>query len=149
MDKNIIKNTLTEFKIETPAWAYGDSGTRFKVFKQEESAKDIYEMLERLYDSYMSDKSFNCSLETCRPFTVSVNAAFESCGKINSIPLTHILRYEQGDTVKTVIRNIDSILKVAYENGQLFSETALEWAKQSVTIDTANYKEFKGENLSS
>ena len=117
-----------------------------KEYINDETEQRTY-MLERLYDSYMSDKSFNCSLETCRPFTVSVNAAFESCGKINSIPLTHILRYEQGDTVKTVIRNIDSILKVAYENSQLFSETALEWVKQSVTIDTANYKEFKGENL--
>ena len=46
MDKNIIKNTLTEFKIETPAWAYDDSGTRFKTFKQEDSAKNIYEKID-------------------------------------------------------------------------------------------------------
>ncbi len=41
MDKNFINKALQEFKIETPAWAYGDSGTRFKVFKQPESAKNI------------------------------------------------------------------------------------------------------------
>ena len=46
MDKNFANNALKEFKIETPAWAYGDSGTRFKVFKQEESAKNIYEKID-------------------------------------------------------------------------------------------------------
>jgi hypothetical protein len=117
-----------------------------KEYINDETEQRTY-MLERLCDSYMSGKFFNCSLETCRPFTVSVNASFESCGKINSIPLKHILRYEQGDTVKTVIKNIDSILKVAYENGQLFSETASEWANRSKHIDTINYIEFKGENL--
>ena len=46
MDKNFASKALKEFKIETPAWAYGDSGTRFKVFKQEESAKNIYEKID-------------------------------------------------------------------------------------------------------
>ena len=121
-----------------------------KVVGQEyindETEQRVY-MLERLCDSYESDKSFNCTLETCRPFTVAVNAAFESCGRINTVPLKYILRFEQGDTIKTVIQNIDSVLKVAYENGQLFSETALEWANKSVTVDTTDYKEFKGKNL--
>ena len=45
MDKNVIGKALDGFKIETPAWAYGDSGTRFKVFAQDESAKDIYEKI--------------------------------------------------------------------------------------------------------
>ena len=46
MDKDFANKALKEFKIETPAWAYGDSGTRFKVFKQEESAKNIYEKID-------------------------------------------------------------------------------------------------------
>jgi predicted dehydrogenase len=117
-----------------------------KEYINDEKEQRIY-MLERLCDLYTTGKQFNCSLETCRPFTIVVNAAFESCGKIHSIPRKYILRFEQGDTIKTVIRNIDSILKVAYENGQIFSETSLEWAKQSVTVDTTNYKEFKGQKL--
>jgi hypothetical protein len=117
-----------------------------KKYISDEVEHRIY-MLKNLHDAYVAGEHFSCSLETCRPFTIAVNAAFESCGKINSIPLKHILRFEQGDTIKTVIRNIDSILKVAYENGQIFSETALDWAKQSVPVDTTNYKEFKGQKL--
>jgi L-rhamnose isomerase/sugar isomerase len=46
MDKNFANKALKEFKIETPAWAYGDSGTRFKTFKQKGSAKNIYEKID-------------------------------------------------------------------------------------------------------
>jgi len=31
--------------IETPSWGYGDSGTRFKVFKQPGAARDVHERL--------------------------------------------------------------------------------------------------------
>ncbi|GAA2648819.1 L-rhamnose isomerase [Paractinoplanes durhamensis] len=33
-DLAAVKRTLTEQRIETPSWAYGNSGTRFKVFTQ-------------------------------------------------------------------------------------------------------------------
>jgi L-rhamnose isomerase / sugar isomerase len=34
-DRQAVKAALREQKIETPSWAYGNSGTRFKVFAQE------------------------------------------------------------------------------------------------------------------
>jgi L-rhamnose isomerase/sugar isomerase len=46
MNKKFFAAGLDKFKIETPAWAYGDSGTRFKVFKQKESARTIFEKID-------------------------------------------------------------------------------------------------------
>lgn len=46
VDINKVKNALKEQKIETPSWAYGDGGTRFKVFNQPGAASNIKEKLE-------------------------------------------------------------------------------------------------------
>ncbi|MCC5577166.1 MULTISPECIES: L-rhamnose isomerase [Microtetraspora] len=40
-----IKAALRQQSIETPSWAYGNSGTRFKVFAQEGVPRDPYEKL--------------------------------------------------------------------------------------------------------
>ncbi|GAC1464901.1 MAG: L-rhamnose isomerase [Ktedonobacteraceae bacterium] len=41
-----VKDQLKAFKIETPSWGYGDSGTRFKVFKQVGVPRNPFEKLE-------------------------------------------------------------------------------------------------------
>ncbi len=41
-----VKARLKAFKIETPSWGYGDSGTRFKVFKQTGIPRNAFEKLE-------------------------------------------------------------------------------------------------------
>ncbi len=41
-----VKDALKSQWIETPSWAYGDSGTRFKVFTQQGAARDPFEKLE-------------------------------------------------------------------------------------------------------
>lgn len=43
--KNLIKEELRRQRIETPSWAYGNSGTRFKVFAQKGVPRDPYEKL--------------------------------------------------------------------------------------------------------
>src|SRR5262245_12145598 len=40
-----VKETLRQQRIETASWAYGNSGTRFKVFAQEGVPRDPYEKL--------------------------------------------------------------------------------------------------------
>jgi L-rhamnose isomerase/sugar isomerase len=42
---NEAKVVLKRFSIETPSWAYGNSGTRFKVFAQPGVPRDPYEKL--------------------------------------------------------------------------------------------------------
>ncbi|HLI01015.1 MAG TPA: L-rhamnose isomerase [Acidimicrobiales bacterium] len=41
-----VKAALRDQWLETPSWAYGNSGTRFKVFTQEGAARDAFEKIE-------------------------------------------------------------------------------------------------------
>lgn len=41
-----VKEQLKTFKIETPSWGYGDSGTRFKVFQKEGVPRNPFEKFE-------------------------------------------------------------------------------------------------------
>jgi L-rhamnose isomerase/sugar isomerase len=41
-----VKNKLKAQEIETPSWGYGNSGTRFGVFKQAGAARDLHERLQ-------------------------------------------------------------------------------------------------------
>ncbi|MDD5459477.1 MAG: hypothetical protein PHF37_08815 [Phycisphaerae bacterium] len=99
-------------------------------------------MLERFSECFEADKPYAATLETCRPFTVSVNGVFESCGCPHRIDKKHIRRFEDGDSVKTVIEDIDSILQAAHSAGKLFSEIGVDWAKKSDPFDVGEYKQF-------
>ncbi|MBM7581631.1 L-rhamnose isomerase/sugar isomerase [Caldicoprobacter guelmensis] len=46
IDVEWVKERLKNFKVETPSWGYGDSGTRFKVFKQRGVPRNLFEKLE-------------------------------------------------------------------------------------------------------
>ncbi|GCE12879.1 L-rhamnose isomerase [Tengunoibacter tsumagoiensis] len=46
IDVEQVKEHLKALKIETPSWGYGDSGTRFKVFKQTGIPRNAFEKLE-------------------------------------------------------------------------------------------------------
>jgi len=45
IDIDAVKETLKTQRIETPSWGYGNSGTRFGVFKQDGAARDVHERL--------------------------------------------------------------------------------------------------------
>jgi L-rhamnose isomerase/sugar isomerase len=44
-DLENIKLALKRQEIETPSWAYGNAGTRFKVFPWPGAARDVFEKL--------------------------------------------------------------------------------------------------------
>ncbi|GHO90898.1 L-rhamnose isomerase [Reticulibacter mediterranei] len=46
IDVEQVKARLKELKVETPSWGYGDSGTRFKVFKQVGVPRNPFEKLD-------------------------------------------------------------------------------------------------------
>jgi len=46
LDIEGIKQQIRTFHIETPSWAYGDSGTRFGVFPQNISARTVYQKID-------------------------------------------------------------------------------------------------------
>jgi predicted dehydrogenase len=103
-------------------------------------------MLTKLAEHYESGSPYPVILETCRPFTLVVNGAFESCGLPPSIDKKYLTFREQSDsnggTIKTIIEDIDHILRVAHENGKLFSEVGAAWAKKSDIFDLRGYKKF-------
>jgi L-rhamnose isomerase/sugar isomerase len=41
-----LKQVLRQQWIETPSWAYGNTGTRFKVFRNPGAARDPYEKID-------------------------------------------------------------------------------------------------------
>ena len=45
-EKAKAKEAIKRLKIETPSWAYGNSGTRFKVFGQPGVPRDPFEKIE-------------------------------------------------------------------------------------------------------
>lgn len=45
IDVEKVKAKLKSLKVETPSWGYGDSGTRFKVFKQAGVPRDPFEKI--------------------------------------------------------------------------------------------------------
>ena len=45
MDREAVKSVLRQQKIELPSWAFGNSGTRFKVFAQPGVPRDPYEKI--------------------------------------------------------------------------------------------------------
>jgi L-rhamnose isomerase/sugar isomerase len=45
VDIGLLEQRLAEQQIETPSWGYGNSGTRFGVFKQPGAARDVHERL--------------------------------------------------------------------------------------------------------
>jgi len=45
IDVDKVKSKLKSQRIETPSWGYGNSGTRFAVFKEPGAARDIHEKL--------------------------------------------------------------------------------------------------------
>ncbi|MBD0381346.1 L-rhamnose isomerase [Paenibacillus sedimenti] len=46
IDLDAVKSKLKALKVETPSWGYGDSGTRFKVFKQTGVPRNPFEKFE-------------------------------------------------------------------------------------------------------
>jgi predicted dehydrogenase len=118
-----------------------------EVDKIDDPVEKRVNMLKKLAECYESKAPYIVSLETCRPFTLAVNGAFESCGGYpHPIDKKYLVYSEQsepsGNTVKTVIKGIDNLLKVAHENGKLFSEVGAEWAKKSSNFDLRGYKKF-------
>lgn len=121
--------------------------TNGTVEKIDDSVEKRVHMLKNLASHYTAKKPYLVSLETCRPFMLAVNGAFESCGTnphpIDKKYLTYSHEIEaEVETVKTVINDIDNTLKLAHEKGKLFSEVEAEWAKKSKKLDLKGYNKF-------
>lgn len=83
-----------------------------------------------------------CSLEMTRPFTVVVNAAFDSVGTIHTIPDVCCETRAAAGSTQTVINNMHDIMMRAFDANRLFSENDVPWAVSGQQVNTENYNHF-------
>jgi predicted dehydrogenase len=101
------------------------------------------EMIEHLCRTLRSDEPLIGSLEMTRPFTLAVNAAFESVETINTIPANALdCVMVRGNEKQVAIAGMGEILKRAFEANALFSEIGVSWARKSEVFGTKNYMRF-------
>ena len=99
-------------------------------------------MLKRIEDSYEKNISYDASLEICRPFTLAVNAAFESSAETYAIDGNYLAKITEDGVSKTMIKGIDDILEKSYTQGKLFSELNIPWAQKTDSFELKDYKQF-------
>lgn len=101
------------------------------------------EMVEHLCRNLRSNEPLIGGLVNMRPFTLSVNAAFESVGSIHTIPESALDCVTVRETeTQVAIEGMSDILKQAYEQNALFSEIGVLWARNSEVFETAGYTQF-------
>ncbi len=83
-----------------------------------------------------------CHLEMCRPFTLAVNGAFESSGRVHRIGNEFIRTEGRGPSRKMIIEGIDAAILQAASRGQLFSDLNLPWAVATEPFDLSGYNRF-------
>ena len=104
-------------------------------------------MLEQLADSYVNKKPFNCTLQTCRPFTLVVDGAFESSKLTHGVDTKYLRRFEYQDSIKTVVDGLDEFMKKTFEQSKLFSELSVPWAIKTKPFDVTGYKQFPSDEI--
>ncbi|MBN1973369.1 MAG: Gfo/Idh/MocA family oxidoreductase [Sedimentisphaerales bacterium] len=138
------ENAVIEYK------EFNKADIKFKNGRKE-SIEDNSElrvsMLEQLASSYENKKPYCCTLETCRPFTITVNGAFESSGLTHGIDAGYIKRFEKDNSIKTVVDGLQGLMEKAFEQGRLFSELGAPWAVKTVPFDVKNYSKFPSEAI--
>ncbi len=100
------------------------------------------EMIQSLCRAFRTGEPYLSTLEMIRPFTVTVNGAFDSAGTIQTIPEDSIEVSNVGGEDHHSIKGIEKILQEACESNMLFSELGVPWAKKSDKIDTSDYTWF-------
>ena len=83
-----------------------------------------------------------CDLKMGRNFTLALNGAFESAGRIRAIPAEFSRRVGEGPDARTVVDGMDeAILRCAAE-GKLYSDIGCDWAEPTEPFDLTGYSRF-------
>lgn len=150
---NTVVEPITVVECEDATIEYKDFNRayiRFKNGKEEEIRDDTelrVSMLGQLANSYQNRMPFHCTLETCRPFTITVNGAFESSRFTHGIDLKYTSRSKKNNSIKTIVDNLDELINAAFEQGKLFSQMQVPWAVRTEPFDVEGYSKFPSETL--
>lgn len=84
-----------------------------------------------------------CGLAEGEPHVLTIDLAFESSGGITTIPAAHTYEGMAGDgTAATCVKGMRELLLAAQEQGVLFSELGVPWAKPTAPVAAAGYEWF-------
>jgi len=99
-------------------------------------------MLESVAASLAGQSLYKADLRVCRPFTLTVNCAYESSGQVHHIDDLYITTSNEQKGVKTVIDGIDEAIKYAHKTGTLLGDSGLDWTVKTIPYKTAGYSFF-------
>ncbi|MBN2181638.1 MAG: Gfo/Idh/MocA family oxidoreductase [Sedimentisphaerales bacterium] len=122
----------------------------YKSRKKEEISDETelrVQMLKELALAYENKKPYYGSLELCRPFTLTVNGAFESSRMTHSVAPRYVQRFEYKDSIKTVVSGLDDSLMAGFKQGKLLSELGVPWAIKTKPFDLAGYTQFPSDAI--
>ncbi len=88
------------------------------------------------------DETINCPLRITRPFVLAVNGAYESARSIKQIPDKYIARKKEGESISTIIENIDEIIDQSFEKHKLYSDLGIKWAYKTDFFCLDRYRHF-------
>ena len=86
--------------------------------------------------------ALRCNLEMCRPFTLTINGAFESATRVRRIPPEFIITEGEGLATKIIIQGIDAAIAQAARQGSTFSDLQLPWGQPTRPFDLTGYDRF-------
>jgi predicted dehydrogenase len=118
-------------------WKNGE----IEEFSDDEREHQTY-MLKSIAESMNCQSEFKADFANFRAFTLAVNCAYESAGGVRRMDPAYFKCQPFRDTVKRVIGGIDEDIRVAHEQGLLFSECGLPWAQSTEPFDCEEYKHF-------
>lgn len=90
-----------------------------------------------------ADAELNCPVQMTRPFTVALNAAFESSGVPTQIPMQYVTREPRDDTIFTAINGITETIAEGYEQAKSYHELGVPWGRETKWVDALQYRGFK------
>jgi len=99
-------------------------------------------MLSMIFDALQAGKPQPFDLATCRPYVVTLNAAFESNGLPRQIPEALTATLNSSEPQRLFVPDMESSLLFAFRNWSLFSEVGINWASPSEPFDCTGYTRF-------
>lgn len=137
-----------EGTLGTLEWDYDD---RVSVIR--EGTEQLYEcgesggIIERHYRNLIRtidglDDRLDVSLDSARPFTLVANGAFESAGRIKTVPSAYVHASEAEGEPGAYIEGIEATIKAAFRDAKLFSELGVPWAEATEPFELRGYRSF-------
>jgi L-rhamnose isomerase / sugar isomerase len=113
MDQAAVKKVLRDQKIELPSWAFGNSGTRFKVFAQAGVPRDPYEKLAdaaqvHLYTGVAPSVALHIPWDKVEDYAKLAKAAADSGIRLGTINAN---LFQDNDYMLGSVTNVDPAIR--------------------------------------